>query len=353
MTHDLRCDPPHPVVLERVPYDPVAWDEIVENHEDAEVFHGAAWLEFLAATQGAEPVVAVVRAGERPVGYFVGAIVRRFGIRILGSPLRGWTTECMGFLLEKGFDRRSAAEALLPFAFHDLGCLHVEMADRNLTLDQMAGSGYQVETGKTFVVGLDQPEELILGRMRSTTRNYIRQAMRRGLAIERASNVEFADDFHTQLTEVFARQGLVPTYPVERVRDLISTLEPTGQLLLLRARDPSGNCLATLVTVGRGCTATLWGAASVRSKADGHPNELLQWEAIRHWRAAGASRYDMGGGGEYKAKYGGAQTTTGHFYRSRWPILRVGRSAVRRLARTSQVIGGIPGRLTSRRGSPL
>jgi hypothetical protein len=71
------------IFLERVPFDPVAWEAIVAAHADAEVYHSAGWLEYLAASQGAEAVVAVVRADGRPVGYFVGAIVRRFGIRIL------------------------------------------------------------------------------------------------------------------------------------------------------------------------------------------------------------------------------------------------------------------------------
>jgi CelD/BcsL family acetyltransferase involved in cellulose biosynthesis len=330
----------HGVFLERVPFDPVAWEAIVATYADAEVYHSAGWLEYLAASQGAEAVVAVVRADGRPVGYFVGAIVRRFGIRILGSPLRGWTTQCMGFLLEEGFDRRAAAEALVPFAFRDLGCLHLELADRNLSVDQMSGSDYLVETGRTFVVNLAQPEEVVQSRMRSTTRNYIRQATRRGLVIERATEADFADEYYAQLVDVFARQGLVPTYQVERVRHLIQTIQPTGQLILLRACDASGTCIATLVTVGRGKTAILWGAAFLRSSADVHPNELLHWEAIRRWRTAGASRYDMGGGGDYKAKYGGTDTPTAHFYVSRWAVLRVGRTAFRRVVRARQLMAG-------------
>jgi len=52
----------HGIVLERIPFDPVAWDAMVATHADAEVYHSSAWLEFLAASQGAEAVVAVVRA---------------------------------------------------------------------------------------------------------------------------------------------------------------------------------------------------------------------------------------------------------------------------------------------------
>ena len=138
------------ISLERIPYDPVAWGAIVAAHPDAEVFHGPAWLAYLAASQGAEPVVAAVRADGRTVGHFVGSLVRRFGMRILGSPLRGWGTPCMGFLLDPGVDRRAVAQALLPFAFGDLKCMHLELADRRLTRELMAGSDYVIEVGRTF-----------------------------------------------------------------------------------------------------------------------------------------------------------------------------------------------------------
>jgi hypothetical protein len=168
------------VALERIPYDPVAWEVTIAGHPDVEVFHGSAWLEYLAATQGAEPVIAVVRADGRPVGHFVGAIVRRYGIRILGSPLRGWGTMRMGFLLDDELYRRAAADAFSSFAFGDLRCLHVELADAGLDVDQMSAAGYRVDSGRTFVVNLEPPEAAILAAMRSTTRNYIRQALRRG-----------------------------------------------------------------------------------------------------------------------------------------------------------------------------
>jgi CelD/BcsL family acetyltransferase involved in cellulose biosynthesis len=331
---------PARVALERIPFDSVAWEARIAGHPDLEVFHGSPWLEYLTASQGAEPVVAIVRADGRPVGHFVGAIVRRYGIRILGSPLRGWGTERMGFLLEDGYDRRTVADALLPFAFDDLGCLHVELADRQLSAEWMAGSGYLEEQGRTFVIDLDRGEEAILGAMRQTTRTYIRQAGRKGLTAERSTDVEFADEYYEHLVEVFARQGLVPTYGVERVRQLVHSLGPSGQVLLLRVRAPSGDSLATAILIGRNRTAFLWGAAFRRAQADLHPNELLQWEAMRHWRDQGVLRYDMGGGGDYKAKYGGVETPTFSFHRSRFAVMRHGRSAVRRLFRARQVVAG-------------
>ncbi len=313
---------------------------MIAGHPDLEVFHGSAWLDFLAASQGAEPVTAVVRADGRPVGFFVGAIVRRYGIRILGSPLRGWGTQCMGFLLEVGFDRQIAAEALLLFAFHHLRCLHVELADRQLTADLMAGSSYIVEVGHTFVVDLRPDEEAIARAMRPTTRNYLRRARRNGLTVERSTDLEFADEYWAQLAEVFARQNLVPTYGVERVRQLIGCVQPSGHLLLLRIRSPRGDCIATAILVGHTKTVALWGAAFRRTEAELHPNEVLHWEAMRFWREQGAERYDLGGAGDYKAKYGGVETPTFHFHRSRYRIMRVGRSAIRNIFRVRQRLAG-------------
>ncbi len=315
---------------------------------DAEVYHTAAWLDFLAATQRAEPVVAMVRAEGRLVGYFVGAIVRRYGVRILGSPLRGWTTQCMGFLLEEGFDRRAAADALLDFAFRDLRCLHVELADRKLPADQMIGSGYDVEIGRSFVVDLDQPEPGILARIRRTTRQELRKAERAGLHVETANDGSFADEFYGYLQAAFARQGLTPTYPVERVRALISALQPSGQVHMLRVRTPAGASIAASLSVGRGRYAIAWGMGFDRSNTEFHPIELLWWETMRSWKAAGASSLDLGGGGSYKAKYGGIEIATAHHYRSRWRAMGVGRWLVRHLTRTHQLLGG----LRARRAAP-
>jgi CelD/BcsL family acetyltransferase involved in cellulose biosynthesis len=327
------------VTLERTRYDPAEWSAIVASCEDAEVYHTAAWLEFLAVTQHAEPVVAIVRADGRPVGHFVGAIVRRYGVRILGSPLRGWTTQCMGFLLEEGSCRRAAAEALIPFAFRDLGCLHVELADRKLTADQMRGSAYQMEAGRTFVVDLKPPEEALLSRFHRTARKEIRRAIHDGLWTEVATDAAFVDEFYGYLSAVFARQGLAPTYGIDRVRGLIQVLQPSGQLLLLRVRSPDGASLGAFLSVGRSQTAIAWGAAFDRNNRY-HAIELLFWETMRRWRERGASSFDMGGSGDYKSKYGGVETPTVHFYRSRWAILRFGRTAIRHSARVRQVIAG-------------
>jgi CelD/BcsL family acetyltransferase involved in cellulose biosynthesis len=254
----------------------------------------------------------------------------------------------MGFLLDRDVERREAAEALLRFAFDDLRCIHVELADRALDAADMVGVGYEVGIGRSFLVDLRPSEASLFSAMRATTRNYIRQAERKGLEAEAAAGVEFADEFHAQLTEVFGRQGLVPTYGVERVRRLIRALEPAGQVLLLRIRSADGRSIATAISVGRNRTAVLWGAAFWRAESKLHPNDLLHWEAIRRWRERGVLQYDMGGGGDYKAKYGGTEVASLAFHRSRWAALRFGRTALRTAVRARQIAAGRVTRVAGR-----
>ena len=244
----------------------------------------------------------------------------------------------LGFLLDPG-STAASWRMRLPFAFHDLGCLHVELGNSALTIDAMAGSAYRLEPGITYVVDLRPDELAILGTMRQTTRNYVRQAERKGVTVEVATDPEFADDYHTQLTEVFGRQGLTPTYGIDRVpRALIATVGPSGALLCLRVRDPKGRSIANGIFVGRNQRAVLWGAAFRRDDAGHHPNEAMHWEAMRYWRARGATVYDLGGAGDYKAKFGATVAPTPRFVASRYAVLDTGRSVVRRLFRARQVV---------------
>ena len=86
------------------------------------VFQTPAWLNLVADLQKAEPIVAEIKCDGRFLGYFTGLIVRKYGLRILGSPFRGWFSYFMGFNLSPDAPRYAVLEALPKFAFEDLGC---------------------------------------------------------------------------------------------------------------------------------------------------------------------------------------------------------------------------------------
>src|SRR6202023_4090581 len=90
-----------------------------------------------------------------------------------------------------------------------------------------------------------------------------------------------------QLQDVFAKQSLVPTYSVERVRALVRNVEPGGNVLLIRARDPEGKCIATGIYPGFNQIAEFWGNASFRAYQSLRPNEHSPWNAPRSWKTRG------------------------------------------------------------------
>jgi len=315
----------------------IPWAEM-DTFWDRIVFQTREWMDFIAQTQGAQPVVAEIRDDGTPVGYFSGLTVRRFGLKILGSPLRGWTTSYQGFNLVRGFPRHRALAALERFAFHELGCVHLEICDRYLTLEDGAGSQFHCQPYCSYESDLTPAPDEIFGAMESACRRCIRKAEKSGVRIEEAQDDHFAVEYHDQLCEVFAKHGKRPTYGLERVRSLIRSVGPSGNLLLLRARNPEGDCIATGIFPGCNQMAEFWGNASHKYGLHLRPNELLHWYAMRYWKDRGVKTYDWGGGGDYKEKYGCKAVSCPVFIKSRHPVLYRLRETARRAYKLKSVI---------------
>lgn len=325
---------------ERLQVTSAEWDKMREGFPDRTIFQTSAWLAFVAETQRAEPVLAALKEGARVLGYFAGLIVHRLGLRILGSPLPGWTTSYMGFNLQEGLDRKSAAEALVRFAFAEMHCVHLEFMDRQLPAEGATEGGFEQRPYTSFEIDLRQSEEQLLAHMTHQKRGNLKKSLRCGLVVEQANEVQFADDYYAQLRQVFARQSLVPTYDVERVRALIRHLQPTGKLLLLRARDREGRCIATSISMGINRTAHLWGAASLREYQILRPNELLTWQVMGYWKQQGMQTLDLTGNGEYKKWYGATRIQVPWLRKSRHPLFSHMRNSAREFFLLKQRLAG-------------
>jgi hypothetical protein len=305
---------------------------------DRTVFQTRPWLDFLADSQGAAPVVAEVRGGEGRLGYFTGAVVRKFGLRILGSPFPGWTTSYMGFNLPPEVPRREALKALEAFAFRELRCVHVEVMDYHLSAQDGEALGFSRRMLKGFQSDLTLTEEELFARMTSACRRCIRKSEKEGVVIEEAHDESFAAEYYDQLLDVFGKQGLKPTYDQDRVSKLIKHLGPAGLVLQLRARNAEGRCIATGLYPGSHEHSFFWGNASYRSDQGVRPNEPLHWYAMRYWKQRGALRHDWGGGGDYKAKYGGTPIAIPWFSKSRSRVISRARTAAYDLYKTRRTL---------------
>ncbi|MGB6059390.1 MAG: GNAT family N-acetyltransferase [Microthrixaceae bacterium] len=339
------------VRLERVSVDEVPWSEL-DTRPDRTVFQTREWLEFLRSTQHAEPVAAQLFDGDRPVGWFSGAVVRRGGLPVLGSPLPGWSTSYMGFTTDRSDLGWKAISALADFAFRSLGCVHFEVMDRNLSLtpDSEALPRAVVSPFRGYQLELRDDATMLSG-MSPTARRNIRRSESKSVVVEEVDQpgfAEFVTEYYSQVTKVFAKRQLVPTFPIERVESLIQHLHPTGHLLLLRARTAEGLSVATGIFPGipRASAGFYMGASEV-TRPDVRPNEAVMWHAIRTWRDRGSVSFDFGGGGEYKAKFGGAPIVVPWVRWSKYRGMDQMRNAVRSGSKLAQRVRG---RLEAPRG---
>jgi len=300
-------------------------DKILGGFPERTIFQTSEWLSFVAKSQRGEIVLAALQSEGRTVGCFAGVIVTRMGFKILGSPLPGWTTSYMGLNLIDNVSRRAAVQALMRFAFDELGCIHLEIMDRNLTGEDVRGLGLEHRLFCGFEIDLTQAEDQLFANMSSACRRCIRKAEKSGVTVHEADDKQFADDYYEQLQEVFKRQHRIPTYDVDRVRELIACVHGTGHLLLLRACDPQGRCIATGIFPAMNGTMYFWGGASWKASQGYRPNEALHWHAMKYWKARGMQCYDMGGGGEYKRKFGGREISVPWVRASKYPGIPLAR----------------------------
>ena len=316
--------------------DEIPWTEL-DALPDRTIFQTKPWLDFLAATQRAVPVVAELRDCGEAVGYFTGLIVCKFGLRILGSPMPGWTTPHIGFNLLRDVSLWQALRVLRDFAFHELGCVHLEITDPHITAVDAHRAGYRIFPQLTYFTDLTPPIQTILNNLHRSPRRSIHKAEAAGVIIEQAFDAGFADDYYRQLQDVFAKQGLVPPYGVERIRQLITHLLPTGNLLLLRARNQDGLCIASCIYEGMGGFAYGYGNGSYRAYQYLCPNPALHWYSLRYWKERGANAFDWVGGGDYKEGYGAIPSYMMWCRISRIAGLEPLRNAARQAYRLQQV----------------
>jgi CelD/BcsL family acetyltransferase involved in cellulose biosynthesis len=307
------------------------WSEQLANLGEVIVPQTAAWLRFLERTQHGEAVAALLRQDDEVIGAFTGMIVRKFGLRILGSPFPGWTTSYMGLALAADVSRNRATRALIEFAFGELDCIHVEMMDRHLTVEDLHGIRARYRLFRSWEVDLQEDDALLKSFSRSC-RWKIRAAMKNGLVVEETTSPDFVDEYYGQLLDVFRRQRLAPTYDRERVAQLIATVGPTQQLLLLRARTDSGEPAATgIFHAVDDRTVYGWGFASWTHRQHLYPNELLMFRAMQWWRDRGYAVLDLAGAGDYKKRYHPRPIIVPWIRVSKYPIV----GSLRELARAS------------------
>lgn len=332
------------ISFRRLELNNVPWEQL-DRFADRVVFQTKPWLDFISASQHGDIVLAEIQEDNQLVGYFSGVLIRKTGLAILGSSFPGWTTPYVGFNLLPGHSRSRILPFFASWAFEELKCLHFEVSDLHFAPEDANGLDVSANSYETYQSDLRRSEDELFGAMTSACRRCVRKAEKSGVTVEEASDPAFADEYYEQLKDVFAKQGKTPTYGLDRVRLLIQHMQPSGNLLLLRARSADGVCIGTGIYPGFNKAAEFWGNASWREHQHLRPNETLHWYAMRYWKKRGAELFDWGGGGEYKEKYGVAPLVVPWYYKSRYKWMTTARDSLRSLYyNTRPLIGRLRGK---------
>ena len=308
--------------LEEINLSPGAWDAAVRNYKTKFLFHESVWLAYLEQTQNGRRLLLSIRDGSNLIGYFCGVVVRKGPFRILGSPLRGWMTICMGPALDQ-FDQSAFLAALEDFC-RSRGIDYVELCAPILEAAPMLTAGFASEDGVSLVVPI-LPQEKMWQRLTSECRNRIRRGQKNGLRVEVASDPEVMFDFYEQVQVVFAQKHLNFHHSREMIRALWDHLYPVGQLLAVRIFHDT-NCVATGIFPFDERVIYFWGGASKSGANHLCPNELVHWTAMTFAAEHGIPLYDMcGGGGRFKAKFGAHAVPRIRYYKGLSASARIAR----------------------------
>ncbi len=263
-----------------IDFESADWNHL-DGFEDRTVFQTREWVRFVSESQKAEPVLAELHDGGEIVGYFTGLTFITVWSKGAGKFVSRLDDALHGIQShQRGVTRLGAAGLGESRSGTTLKCLHMEVSDPNFRFEDGRDLGFQCTAYSSYRTDLTKTEDEIFNSMDSACRRCVRKAEKSGVTIEEAHDLAFADEYYEQLKDVFAKQDLVPTYDVERVRSLIKHLEPTGRVLLVRARDADGKCIASGIFPGYNKIAEFWGNASFRKQ----PNSAAEriHSMVRH-----------------------------------------------------------------------
>ena len=288
--------------------DPAAWDGLARTFPDYTVFHSLAWLETVSATHGVKIVLARADVDGRCVAVWPYLEMRKGPLRVIGSPLPGWSTAYLGPLFAHGADTQGVLESFLSHKlFRRYAYFACKVIDRSGAID-LAPHGFSVVMKfDTYRIDLRQTEQALWDNLKSECRTRIRKAQKLGIEIKREQDGGFVDDFWAMAIETFQKSKIEPTHNKQFVRELWTHLSQKSAVYALSAW-VEGERAGILVLPYDERTMYYWGGASFLRFREIPAHNLLHWQAICDARQMGLAEYDfistIGGPGRFKKTFG-------------------------------------------------
>jgi len=297
------------------------WSKTLAPFADATVFHTLPWLDAVAATFGLEVLLLACWCGTQCVAVWPALVMRKGLLRIVGSPLPGWSTAYLGPLIAPGADVRATLRAFLDHPkLQRHSYFACKVIDPCQQIDLSAFGFTQALRYDTYRLDLAPPEEALWNNVRSECRKHIRKATRCGVEVRAESSPDFLDEYWDMTVETFGKSGLRPTHNRRLLDEIWNRLHHTGHLHALSAIY-EGQRIASLIVLRDERVMYNWGSASRQAMRHLPAPSLLQWEAVRLAKRLEIPTYDFisttGGPGKFKQSFGPQQVAIAtHWERS-------------------------------------
>jgi CelD/BcsL family acetyltransferase involved in cellulose biosynthesis len=300
--------------------DPLAdtrWDDLVERHPRASVFHSRGWLEALRRTYGYEPIV-LTTTGEGPLdnGLALCRISTWMSRRLVSLP---FSDHCDPLV-----DAPDDLSAMLEFLRGEVEkghCRSFELRPRRVSLAEAprAKAGSLGEGGRYCLHTLDlsrPAERIFAGFHHSSTQRAIRRAEREGLGYEAGRSEPLLASFYRLLRLTRRRHGL-PPQPIAWFRNLVACL---GDGVTIHVASKDGRPIASILTLSFKKTIVYKYGGSDAGEHRLGAMPFLFWRAIEQAKSQGIEELDLGrsdldqpGLVAFKDHLGAARTTLTYY----------------------------------------
>lgn len=305
----------------------IPWASI-ESCPDSNVYKTECWMHHLKESLGVQSLVIAINTDSSEVlGWFVGGLVKKLGIKILASPFEGWATSFQGLSMKHTVtpeERLNIYRQLFDYCFKVGICSFIQVTDWGLDHKTPGLENFKTSQIESYYLDLTPSESELYRSFKQKSAQYaIHKAERLRVVVKEILNIDaFAEEYYKELEDVFAKQQLKPTYNSKRVRSLLQNMEPTGKVIALEALHPETKvCMATIIFLHHNDMAFYWGAASWREYQKYCPNELLFFEACKILKAKGVKLLELEGIRKYKEKYNPIEYSKPKLVAAKWPIL--------------------------------
>ena len=267
-----------------------------------EIFTTYEWLKFLKKGCNVDILILQIFCNGKEVGFFYGGIIKKYGVRIVGSPFNGWNTPYMGFCLNKNVDANDIVVDLWNYLKKEYKIMYFQLCDKKLDYDKLKKKKLRVNLASTYGLNLAEEEDIIFSKFSKHCRKNINFFERKGAYIKELSPKDnFSNDFYNMIIKVFANQKLKPPYTKEKFDILIKSI-PKEMSLYIGAFNPSGKCIGYLASYY--CEKNCYTLISATDREENYKQKnYLRWYAIKYWKRRRVTHLDMIGMRPYKLEF--------------------------------------------------